>query len=132
MFGRANLRQELEAVFRAHGVAVQCLRVVLKGLHSPYRQFASQVDEKMQVGHFAVFAHAPNVADQVTSKFDAWEWAKHHARMYVDAPPEATFDRRGVIGGMANAFDRAPIAMGRVKYALHWPLYFRAEFLTLW
>ena len=85
-----------------------------------------------QVAYFATFAHAPSVTDQVTTKFDAWEWAKYHARMYLDAPTEASFDRRGVIGGMANAFDRALIAMGRVKYALHWPLYFRAEFLTLW
>ena len=51
--------------------------------------------------------------------------------MYLDAPPEASFDRRGVIGGMENASDRALIAMGRVKYALHWPTFLRVEFLTL-
>ena len=43
---------------------------------------------------------------------------KHDARMYLDVSPEASPDRRGVIGGTAYAFDRALIAMGRVKYAL--------------
>ena len=32
---------------------------------------------------------------------------------------------------MANAFDRSLIAMGRVKYALHWPAYLRTDFVTL-
>ena len=85
-----------------------------------------------KISYFAVFAHAKQVSDQVTSKFDAWEWVKRHARMYLDAPPEAPFDRRSVIGGMANAFDRSLIAMGRVKYALRWPTYLRIEFVTLW
>ena len=57
---------------------------------------------------------------------------KHHARVYLDAPTEASCDCRGVIGGMASAFDRALIAMGRAKYALHWPTYLRIEFVTLW
>ena len=85
-----------------------------------------------QILYFAVFAHAQQVSEQVTSKFDAWEWVKRHARMYLDAPPEAPFDRRSVIGGMANAFDRSLIAMGRVKYALRSPAHLRIEFVTLW
>ena len=32
----------------------------------------------------------------------------------------------------ADAFDRSLIAMGRVRYALHWPTYLRIEFVTLW
>ena len=52
--------------------------------------------------------------------------------MYLDAPPEASFDRRGAIGGMANAVDHALIAMGRTKYDLRWPTYFRIEFVALW
>ena len=32
---------------------------------------------------------------------------------------------------MAGAFDRALIAMDRVKYAPHWPSYLRSEFITL-
>ena len=128
MSERGNLQQELEAVLRPHGVAVRSLRGVLNGLHSSYRQFSLHLNETMlgefvsvfkQISYYAVFAPAQQVSRQVTSKFDAWEWVKHHARMYMDAPPEAFFDRRSVIGGMANAFDRSLIAMGRVKYALH-------------
>ena len=51
MPGRANLRQGLEAVLRAHGVAVRELNVVLDELHSPDRQFSLQKDESM-LGHF--------------------------------------------------------------------------------
>ena len=83
------------------------------------------------VAHFAILAHAPQASTQVTSKYDAWEWVKHHARMYMAAPSGASLDRRIVIGGMAGAFDGALIAMGRVKYALHWPLFFRSEFISL-
>ena len=91
-------------------------------------------DESMtlskKVMYFAVVAHAPQASTQVTSKFDAWEWAKRHARMYMGAPPEASFDRRGVIGGMAGAFDRALVAMGRATYDLRWLLYLRPEFIS--
>ena len=52
--------------------------------------------------------------------------------MYLDAPPEAPFDRRGVIGGGASALGRSLIAMGRAKYALRRPTYLRIEFVTLW
>ena len=90
--------------------------------------FATLIEKIM---YFAVCAHAPQVSDQATSKFDAWEWVKHHARMFLDAPPEASFDRRGVIGGMANCLGRALISMGRAKYALQWPPYLRIEFVTL-
>ena len=34
-----------------------------------------------KLAYFAVFAHAPQVLAQFTSKFDDWEWVKHHARM---------------------------------------------------
>ena len=85
-----------------------------------------------KISYFAVFAHAKQASGQVTSKFDAWEWVKRHAKMYLDALQEAPPDRRGAIGGMANAFDRSLIAMGRVKYALHSPAYLRIEFVTLW
>ena len=140
MSERGNLQQELAAVPRARGVAVRNLNVVPNELLSPYRQFSLKLDESTlgdfatlhkRILHFAVFAHAPQASGHVTSKFDAWEWAKHHARMYLDAPKEAHFDRRSVIGGMANAFGRALITMGRARYALHWPAYLRFEFVSL-
>ena len=140
MSGCVAPTQELEAVLRAHGVAIRDVTDVFQALRSPFRQVSLQLDESMldefltlfkKVLYFAVFAHAPQVSTQVTSKYDAWEWVKDHARMYVEAPSGASVDRRSVIGGMADSFDRALIAMGRVKYALHWPLYLRSEFIIL-
>ena len=128
MSDRVNLKQELEAVLRAHGVAVRDSNDILRNLRSPYRQFPLQLDGSTpdeiatllkKTAYFAVFAHAPKVSTQVTPKFDVWGWAKHHARMYMDAPPEASFGRRGVIGGMAGAFGRALIIVGRAKYDPH-------------
>ena len=62
-----------------------------------------------EVAYFALSAHAPQVSGRATSKFDAWEWVKLHARMYLGALPEASFGRRDVIGGMARAFGRTPL-----------------------
>ena len=42
-----------------------------------------------KISYFAVFAHKKQASDQVTSKFDAWEWVKHHAKMFLDALQEA-------------------------------------------
>ena len=47
MSERGSLQQELEAVLRAHGVAVRNLNVVLNELHSPYRQFSLHLNETM-------------------------------------------------------------------------------------
>ena len=44
MSDRANMRRELEAVLRAHGVAVRELTVVLNELHPSYRQFSLHMD----------------------------------------------------------------------------------------
>ena len=44
MSERGNLQQELEAVLRAHGVAVRDLNVVLNELHSSYRQSPLHLD----------------------------------------------------------------------------------------
>ena len=52
-------------------------------------------------------------------------------RIIVDAPADAQFDRRGVFGGMAGAFDRALIAMGRLMFALSRSASLRLEFTTL-
>ena len=141
MSERGNLQQELEAVLRAHGVAARNLYVVLNELHYSYCQFSLRFDDSMlddfatlfkKIMYFAGFAHSPQVSGQVAAKCDAWGWVKHHARMYPDAPPDTSPNRRGVIGGKANAFHRAPIAMDRVKYALRWPTYLRVESVSLW
>lgn len=84
-----------------------------------------------KVTYCALLPHAPQVATRVTPKYDAWEWVKRDDRMYMGAPSGA-FDRCSIIGGAAGAFGRALIAMGRVKYALHWPLFLRSEPITLW
>ena len=92
MSDRATLAQDLETVLRAHGAAVRDLTNVFQDLRSPYRQFPLQLDESTldeylalskKVVYFAIFAHAPQVATQVTSKYDAWGCMKHHARMYL-------------------------------------------------
>ena len=92
MSERGKLQLELETVLRPHGVAARNLKGVLNGLHSPYRQSSAHLNETMlgnfvskftQILYFAVFAHAQQASDQVTSKFDAWEWVKHHARLYL-------------------------------------------------
>ena len=67
----------------------------------------------------------------MSSKYDAWEWVKQHARTYMEAPPGASFGRRSVIGMMAGALGRAPIPISRAKYAPYWPLHLRSEFITL-
>ena len=84
-----------------------------------------------KAAYFAIFAHAPQVATHVTSKYDAWGWAKRDTQMFMEAPSRASFGRRSVIGGMAGALGRNPIAMGRANYALHWPLLPRSEFISL-
>ena len=98
MLERGNLRKELEALLRPHGVAARNLKDVLDELHSPYRQFSVHLDGTLlgefvslfkQISHFAVFAHAEQVSERANSKFGAWEWVKHHARMCLDAPSEA-------------------------------------------
>ena len=90
MSERGSLQQELEALLRPHGVAVRNLKGVLNELHSSYRRFSLHLDETAlgdfvsafkQILYFVVFAHAQQVSEQVTSKFDAWERVKHHARM---------------------------------------------------
>ena len=74
MSDRVYLPRELEAVLRARGVAVRDLNVVLNELHLCYRQFSLRSDASMldgfltffqKVAHFAVFAHAPHMSNQV-------------------------------------------------------------------
>ena len=85
-----------------------------------------------KVVYFAIFAHAPQVATRVSSKYESRERAKQHDRMFTKAPPEAFFGRRRMIGGMVGALGRALFARGRVKFTLRWPLFLRPEFITLW
>ena len=42
-----------------------------------------------KVLYFAVSAHFPPVVSQVTSKFEAWDWAKKYVRTFMDAPADA-------------------------------------------
>ena len=84
-----------------------------------------------KAAYFAIFAHAPQVATSVSSIYDAWEWVKQHARVYMEAPSGASSGRRRVIGGMVGALGRALVAMGRAKLAPRRPLFLRSEFIFL-
>ena len=141
MSERDSPQQGLGAFLWPHGVAVRNLKEISTKFHSSYRQFSLDLDEKRlgdfvslfkQISYSAVFPHAQQVSDQTNAKFEAWEWVKQHARMYLDAPKEPQFDRRSVIGGLANAFGRSLITMGRARYALHWPACLRFEFVSPW
>ena len=79
MSDRATLMQDLETVLRAHGAAPRDLNNVFQEAHTPYRQFSLQLDESTsdefsasfkKVVYFAIFAHAPQVSTQVSSKYD--------------------------------------------------------------
>ena len=114
---------------------------ILNEASSPYRQFPlqlsdSQLDQFLalfkRVLYFATFAHAPKVGPEASPKYDSWEWVQKHARLYVGRPPDVSFHRRGAPGGMAGIFGWAPVALGRLKYALHWPMPLCSGFIYLW
>ena len=68
--------------------------------------------------YFAIFAHAPTASGQASTKYMAWAWAKEYTEKFLNAPDDAKFGKRVVIGGMADIFGRSLIALGRIKYAV--------------
>ena len=137
----ADLRTEIERLLRGSGVAWDQVGSVLDNVKSRYPQFAADLsvgDEEIflstfkKVLYFALFAHAPSMPTQAATKYDAWLWVKEYAGKFLNATDEANFDKRTVIGGMATAFDRALIVMGRIKFPLYWPTTLRSEFISLW
>ena len=141
MSGLSDLEKEVDRLLRSRGVSREEVGSVLDNVKTNFSQFSlylqgDEIDDFLEtfkrVLYFALFAHAPTTPGQVKSKFAAWEWVKEYAKKYLDAPSNADFDRRVVIGGMANVFDRSLIAMGRIKYSVHWPEPLRSEFISLW
>ena len=55
-----------------------------------------------RVLYFAIFAHAPPVSGQVSTKFMAWTWVMEYTEKFLNAPDDAKFDMRMVISGMAD------------------------------
>ena len=136
-----DLRKEIERLLRGSGVAWDQVGSVLDSVKSQYSQFSVDLpvdDEEIflstfkKVLYFALFAHAPSMPTQAATKYDAWLWVKEYAGKFLNATDEANYDKRTVIGGMADAFDRALIAMGRIKYPLYWTPTLRGEFISLW
>ena len=128
MSGLSDLEKDVDRFLRSRGVSREEVGSVLDNVKTNFSHFSlylqgDEIDESLEtfkrVLYFALFAHAPKTPAQVKSKFAAWEWVKEYAKKYLDAPDNADFDRRVVIGGMANVFDRALIAMGRIKYSVH-------------
>ena len=64
-----------------------------------------------QLLYFAIFAHAPPVPGHASSKFMAWAWVKEYTEKFLNASDTAKFDKRTVIGGMADIFDWSLIAL---------------------
>ena len=85
-----------------------------------------------KVLYFAIFAHSPPAPGQANTKYAAWARVKEYAEKFLSASADAKFDRRVVIGAMANVFDRSLIALGRIKYAVHWCPKLRREYMDLW
>ena len=52
--------------------------------------------------------------------------------MFLNASDTAKFDKRTVIGGMADIFDRSLIVLGRIEYAVYWSPQLRSEFMYVW
>ena len=141
MSERSDLVKEVDRLLRSRGVSREDVGLLLDDVKTNFSRFSlhlrgAEVDDFLEtfkrVLYFALFAHAPSTPDQAKSKFAAWEWVKEYAKKYLDAPQNAEFDRRVVIGGMANVFDRSLIAMGRIRYSVHWPEPLRSEFISLW
>ena len=90
------------------------------------------LDTFKKVLYFAIFAHAPPVSGQASTKFTAWTWVKEYTEKFLNASDDAKFDKWMVIGGMADFFGRSLIALGRIKYTVFWPPQLRSEFMYVW
>ena len=136
-----SLEKDIESVLRAHGLSLGEAQNVLDNVKSSYSLFTVDMDDKeaekflvafKQVLYFAIFAHAPPVPGQASSKFYAWAWVKEFTEKFLNASDTAKFDKRMVIGGMADIFDRSLIALGRIKYTVYWSPQLRSEFMYVW
>ena len=121
------LERDIESFLRSHGVSLGEAQNILGKVKSNYSQFSLDLDNKeaeiflvafKQVLYFAIFAHAPPVSEHASSKFMAWAWVKEYTEKFLKASDDAKFDKRAVIGGMADIFGRSLIALGRIKYAV--------------
>ena len=137
----AEVRKTIEQALRGSGVAWKQVGSILDFVKSQYSEFSVDLsvddEEKFlrtfkRVLYFAIFAHAPQSPEQVANKHEAWLWIKDYVGKFVNATKDAKCDMRTVVSGMAEAFDRALIAMGRIKYPLHWPPTLCGEFVTIW
>ena len=136
-----SLEKDIESVLRAHGLSLGEAQNVLDNVKSKYSLFTVDMNDKeaekflvtfKQVLYFAIFAHAPPVPGQASSKFYAWAWVKEYTEKFLNASDTAKFDKRTVIGGMADIFDRSLIALGRIKYTVYWSPQLRSEFMYVW
>ena len=122
-----SLEKDIASVLRSHGVSLGEAQEVLGKVMSNYSQFSVDLSDReaerflvffKQVLYFAIFAHAPPVPEQAPTKYMAWVWVKEYTELFLNAPDDAKMDKRLVIGGMADIFDRSLIALGRIKYAV--------------
>ena len=132
-----GLEKNIASILRSHGVSMGEAQDVLDKVKSSYSQFSVDLNGReaehflatfKQVLYFAIFAHAPPVPGQVSTKYMAWAWAKEYTEKFLNAPEDAKMDKRMAIGGMADIFGRSLIALGRIKFAVFWPPQPRSEF----
>ena len=137
----SGLVKDIASILRSHGVSLGEAQDVLDKVKSNYSQFTVDLNDReaehflvifKQVLYFAIFAHAPPVPEHVSTKFLAWAWVKQYTEKFLNAPVDAKMDKRMVIGGMADIFDRSLIALGRIKYAVFWSPQLRSEFMYVW
>ena len=137
----AGVLKTVEQALRGSGVPWRQVGNILDHVKSQYTEFSVDlsVDDEdkflctfKRVLYFALFAHAPRSPEQVSNKHEAWLWVKDYVGKFINATEEANCDKRTVVSGMAEAFDRALLAMGRIKYPLHWPPSLCGEFISIW
>ena len=102
-----SLEKDIESVLRSHGVPLGEAQNVLGKVKSSYSQFSVDLND-MEAGHFldtlkkvlyfVIFARAPPVSGQASTKFMAWAWAKEYTEKFLNASDDAKFDKRMVLG----------------------------------
>ena len=80
MDGSKSLVKDIASALRSHGVSLGEAQSVLDKVKSSYSQFPADLNDReaehflvtfKQVLYFAIFAHAPPVSGQVSTKFMA-------------------------------------------------------------
>ena len=98
----SGLERDLASVLHSHGVSLSEAQEALEKVKSSYSQFSVDLSDSAaerfleifkKVLYFAIFAHAPPVPEQVSTKFLAWAWVKQYTAKFLNAPADAKMDK---------------------------------------